>query len=369
MSTWNKEVADIEVYPDMFCYVGHTFDSDDTYEFLLCPQVGDIKEFVVRMLDKVGVMGYNVKGYDAHVIEHIIKRVHDFDNMNNVAICNEIFKFSKDLIHTEKKPWLKKPMLPYFDIYKLHHFDNRNKSCSLKWIEFALRMSNISDLPYPPEVPLGTKEKIDEVVKYCHHDVKATKMFIEASEKEIVLRRELSKKYELDLYDVNESKMGAEIVLKKVSEKMNVPSWEVRKMRTWRPEGIVLKDIILPYVSFRTQEFNELLDKYMSKTVKDTKGELKHRQWFKGIPYDYGTGGLHACTKSGSFHADDEYAIIDIDVTSYYPNIAIRNKQYPRHLGTSFCYVYEGMFEERKLHPKGTPENYVLKIALNGVFG
>jgi hypothetical protein len=61
--------------------------------------------------------------------------------------------------------------------------------------------------------------------------------------------------------------------------------------------------------------------------------------------------------------------IYDIDVQSYYPNLAIRNKKAPQHLGDAFCEVYENIFETRKTFAKGTPENYGLKISLNGVYG
>ena len=61
--------------------------------------------------------------------------------------------------------------------------------------------------------------------------------------------------------------------------------------------------------------------------------------------------------------------ILDLDVISFYPNLAIRNRQAPEHLGDIFCDIYESIFEERKLHPKGSPENYGLKIALNSVYG
>lgn len=368
---WKKEVADIEVYQDLFLYVGHDLDGEGQYEFALHQSSGtNIGEFVKRMFtENIAMLGYNCKGYDAHVLEFIYKNAVRFADMNNVAICMEIFRFSKGLIQAEKKPWLSNPKLPYFDIYKLHHFDNKAKACSLKWIEFAMRDKNIEDLPYPPEEPLEDLHKITRVIEYCHHDVRATKAFIEASKGEIELRRGLSETYGLNLYDANDSKMGAEIILKFIAEEMGRSKKDIREMRTWRSAGIDLKDIILPYVSFKTKEFNDVLDKFRNTVVVNTKGDLKHQQMFRGIPYDYGTGGIHACGKSGSFNSDEEFMLLDIDVTSYYPNLAIRNKQAPAHLGDAFCVTYENIFNTRRTFPKGTPENYGLKIALNGVFG
>ena len=140
-------------------------------------------------------------------------------------------------------------------------------------------------------------------------------------------------------------------------------------MRTYRNWGLDLNDIILPYVKFDTPEFSSVLEKFKSTVVRDTKGDLKHQVMFRCVPYDYGTGGIHACTESGSYHEDEEHMIYDIDVQSYYPNLAIRNKKAPQHLGDAFCEVYETIFETRKTFAKGTPENYGLKISLNGVYG
>jgi hypothetical protein len=61
--------------------------------------------------------------------------------------------------------------------------------------------------------------------------------------------------------------------------------------------------------------------------------------------------------------------ILDLDVKSYYPNLAIRNKKAPQHLGKAFYEVYENLYDQRAQYAKGTPENYGIKISLNSVYG
>ena len=60
---------------------------------------------------------------------------------------------------------------------------------------------------------------------------------------------------------------------------------------------------------------------------------------------------------------------MDLDVTSYYPNLAIKNGFYPQHLGKTFCSIYQHLFEQRKTYPKKSAESAMLKLALNGVYG
>lgn len=85
--------------------------------------------------------------------------------------------------------------------------------------------------------------------------------------------------------------------------------------------------------------------------------------------YVFGVGGIHSSVEPSLIEADDDYIIVDLDVESYYPNLAIKNDLYPKHLSIQFCKTYEDIFEQRKSHPKGTPENGSLKLALNATYG
>jgi hypothetical protein len=363
------EVGDIEVYPNLFIYVGHSLEGDERYEYVLhaSDEVNTLVEFLDRMTKGIAMMGFNNVGYDYPVLHHMFSMDR---NMSSSEACMNIYRYSEQLINSNDKPWFKdnEIRIPQFDLYLMHHFNNKAKACGLKHIEIAMRMENVEDLPFVPGTYIS-KDDVSKVLSYCHHDVAATKQFATASKQEIELRKELSRTYGLRLYDANDPKIGSEIILKFIAEKMGIPHWEIRKMRTYRNGGLDLNDIILLYVKFDTPEFNSVLSKFKNTIVNDTKGDLKHQMVFRDVPYDYGTGGIHACTASGSYHEDEQHMIYDIDVQSYYPNLAIRNRKAPQHLGDAFCEVYETIFETRKTFAKGTPENYGLKIALNGVYG
>lgn len=88
-----------------------------------------------------------------------------------------------------------------------------------------------------------------------------------------------------------------------------------------------------------------------------------------GFRYDFGTGGIHGSVESTTVRSCDEYEIWDWDVASYYPNLAIANRLYPEHLSEAFCDIYQDVYLQRKQHAKGTAENAMLKLALNGVYG
>ena len=87
-----------------------------------------------------------------------------------------------------------------------------------------------------------------------------------------------------------------------------------------------------------------------------------------GFRLDIGTGGIHGSVQ-GQVHSSDTETIVDLDVASYYPNMAIANRVYPEHLNESFCDSYEAFYNERGNYAKGTGENLAIKLGLNATYG
>jgi hypothetical protein len=87
-------------------------------------------------------------------------------------------------------------------------------------------------------------------------------------------------------------------------------------------------------------------------------------------------GGLHTENSPKIFEADEDYEIIDWDVSSYYPAIIINNGKFPAHLGKEFLRGYKQMFEKRlELKPLAKKDKKIkgivgaLKLAVNSVYG
>jgi hypothetical protein len=88
-----------------------------------------------------------------------------------------------------------------------------------------------------------------------------------------------------------------------------------------------------------------------------------------GFRFDFGVGGIHGSLEGVIETSDEEWVVKDADVSSMYPNLSIVNRVYPEHLTEKFCDIYQSVYEERKKHPKGSAENAVMKLALNGTYG
>jgi hypothetical protein len=306
------------------------------------------------------MVGFNNLGFDYPVVHHILTTHH----------CNyaTIYAKAQEIIDT---PWddrfrnmIRDPLVPQIDLYKIKHYDNFSKSTRLKYLEFVMRMQTIQDLPIEVGTWL-TQSQIHDLAVYNKHDVQATHDFlVDYCLPDIELRKALSDEYGINMINFNDSKMGS-VVLEHELQKAGVSTGG----KTFRDQ-IELKEIILPYISFAHPEFIRVLDYLKGQTLKETKGAFDDLSAHCfGIEFIFGTGGIHASIESGHVHAEEGYQIVDVDVASYYPNLAISNRWYPEHLSEIFCDVYQALYEKRKTFPKGSPQNAALKLALNGTYG
>lgn len=369
-------VYDIETYPNVFTCVIERFNTGEQFVFEWSERCDDI-EYFKNFISFIGsanasMVGFNNIGFDYPVIHQIINKYPNYT-------LAEMFLFVIEIINAPKDQrfnhiiWDKDRIVRQIDLYKINHFDNNARSTSLKILEFNMQFKNLQDLPYKPGTPLLV-DQIDPLIHYNKHDVKATKEFFIHCKKAITLRDNLSDKFGKDFTNHNDTKIGKDYFIKRLEEhkKGTCYDWSSGKRQprqTIRPT-IHLGDVILPYVAFEHPELKRILSWFQNKVITETKGSIKDLSCtIDGFQFNFGTGGIHGSIDSQSVFSDTENVIIDLDVASYYPNLAIVNKLYPEHLGEQFCDIYKDMYQQRKQHTKGTPENAMFKLALNGTYG
>ena len=363
---------DIETYPNIFtCHVTHV-SSGTKWQFEISPRVNQINEFVTFMHQQRDIgarhVGYNNVHFDYPVVHYIVT--------NPFITWVEIYNKAMAIIGSHDNwahfIWDRDRIVPQLDLFKLHHFDNKAKSTSLKALEFAMRMDNIEDLPFDVGLELN-HEQMDVLHNYNEHDVETTTRFYIRSLSEIKLRESLSKNYQTDMINFSDSKIGSTILIHEL-EKSGIECFQHisgrKQPRQTIRHQIKIGEVIFPYVKFEHPEFERIRAHLASLTITETKGVFTElHAMVNGEQYHFGTGGLHMSISPQIVQSNDDCQIIDVDVASYYPNLAIKNKMFPAHLGVEFCDIYEGMYEKRKSYPKGTPENAALKISLNASYG
>ena len=75
-------------------------------------------------------------------------------NHEGLLICKKIYKWAQEQIESMRGEFAntvkqKIDIFPQIDLFKIHHFDNKAKSTSLKMLEFNMKSHNIEDLPFP----------------------------------------------------------------------------------------------------------------------------------------------------------------------------------------------------------------------------
>lgn len=373
-------VHDYETLQNCFTGVFENYKTTETKVFVIHDLQNDLDKFVTFLqecvTEKQWHISYNGLAFDAQITHFILDNYNDWLDLTGCEIANIIYRYAQKTIQkSNNKEFADYPQwkmsIGQIDIFKMHHWDNPAKRSSLKWIQYSMDWNNILEMPIHHESIITTKEEIDIILEYCINDVKSTKEIYNRSKSQISLRKELTKTYGIDLFSASEPRISKELFGYYLSEKLNIPKKELKNMRTHR-DIIKIKDIILSYINFTSNEFSTLLQRFKALDVnaKNLKGSFKYSIDYKNVKTDFGLGGVHGARKKGVYESNEDMIIMSSDVTSFYPNLAIRNRWSPGHFPVdTFCDQYEWFFEERKKIPKSNPMNYVYKIILNSTFG
>jgi hypothetical protein len=370
---------DYETLNNCFVAVFEDIKTEHREIFVCHESRNDIVE-LARFLLKNKVLeewhvSFNGLAFDSQITEHILMNVEQLIEQDGHTIARFLYGKAQSVIQrtndgefAEFSP--RDLSIRQIDVFKLNHWDNNAKRSSLKWIQYTMDWKNIIDMPIHHTTKVDAS-LIDSIINYCINDVRSTKQIMHLSKSQIELRRNLTQEYNIDLFSASEPRISKELFLHFLSKQTGIKKWELRQMRTHR-NRIVVKDIILPYIEFKTATFQRLLQKFQDVVIfpSETKGGFKYSIQYKNVKTDYGLGGIHGARATRIYNSDEDMVIMSSDVVSFYPNLAIRNKWAPGHLPQEeFCALYEWFFEERKKISKNDPKNYVYKIILNSTYG
>lgn len=375
---------DIETYPNICTFLFIHIETGQERLFEISDRRNDwpaLDQFVkaLRAHDAV-LIGFNSIGFDYPVLHWVINNPQCYVDAIYAKAMTIINSFD-DRFGT--MVWESDWIVQQLDLFKVWHFDNRAKSTSLKALEIAMRSRSVVDLPFPVGTYLDDRQK-DTLIVYNRHDTKETIKFAARSMEQIALRDALTERYGVNMRNMSNTKIGMTILVREM-EAAGLQCYERgengRKVPRQTMRTIInLGDVIFPYVRFQRPEFQQAMELFRGKTLTasqventtqlQTKGVFSDAQiTVDGFTFVFGVGGIHGSIESAVVTSDASHQIVDVDVTSFYPRMAIVNRMYPAHLGPEFCKPYNDIFEQRKAYPKGSPENAALKEALNASYG
>lgn len=361
---------DEESFPNLYTFAAVDLYSDQWFEFEISWWRDDRAALFVYAdwcrRNGVFFVGFNSLHYDYPLLHFILEDIER-------ATVENIYQKSQEILHGNERSeiWENKRFIQQIDLFKIHHFDNKAKTTSLKALEVNMRSEDVLE----SEIPFGTVLTQDQVpiIKYYNRvDTAETKRFAHISMPDIELRWKMREIMSGDVLNFNDTKLGKELLAQRLGDDLcyTRDSNGKRQPRQTFRHGIPLAQCILPYIQFGETDFRRIHHWLYQQTIYETKGAFTDlKALVNGIEYVFGTGGLHGSVKSRVYVSDSEWAILDDDVASLYPSVAIVNRFAPEHLGAPFIEHYANLKAERFKHKKGTPLNKTLKLALNGVYG
>lgn len=385
-------IVDIETMVEFFLCTCYDPQLDEWHEFEVNKNYNHIDKMVKYFEEKEDhyFVTYNGLRFDSQVLEFIIKEHDNWHEKERLDVCKIIAQNASDTIHDSNfgvLPKYRESELSFkiLDLFEINHFSNKNRMVSLKRLEFEMDLENIEEMPIHHTKTNMTDEEIQLTKDYCKNDVMATYSFwlvtigetehpLYKGNNQIQLRMDIQEEFGISCLNYSDSKIGDEMIKKFYCQEKGIQYKDLPKKGLFR-KNIKLKNCIAEYVKFETPQLQDFLKMVKSKTI-GLQDDFKETVEFYGNSYTFAKGGLHTENKPEIFESDDEYEIIDLDVSSYYPAIIINNGRYPYHLGKEFLRGYKTMFDKRlELKPLAKKDKKIkgivgaLKLAVNSVYG
>lgn len=359
-------IYDVETYKHLFSCFLKNVETGLEFYFEISRRQNDLQNLLgfMRVLyeSKSVMVGYNNYKFDYPILHGILDKV--------CKTPYEIYLKAQELISNEDDPIKLLPKIHYIkqiDLMRVNGFDRIDQRVSLKHIQFSLDVNNIIALPYNIEKEL-TEDEMEEIKLYNRNDVLSTFELYNRSLDAISFRSALSNLYSVDFSNKSSSSIGSDIFKLKLKAN-DIKLYEDGILKQSPRLSVRFKDVILPGFTFKDPALSCLHNDILGVDLQEGRTFSRTVELSNSIKLKFGLGGLHGSVKDKVYTTSDESVILDLDVSSFYPSIAIANNFYPEHLGSDFTRIYKNLFDQRMTYPKTSPESYALKEALNSVYG
>lgn len=394
-----KEVYDIESYKRLFLYCGYDIETSELVIFEISNYKNEVDALVKHLLDTQieYAISFNGLGYDAQVLQYIIENHQKWNDYDNVRISALIKKFSDRVIDDSNyglfPPFMEEQLwTQQIDLFRIHHFDNKNRSASLKWLQFGMNWPTVEETPIPFSQEVLSPLEVEMITGYCKNDVMTTYEFYKYTIGDTFHPVYMGKNKIQDRLDLIEELGFPRKALNwsdvKIGDEINKMTYmrltgiaderELKKMKlaSKRRRRFTYKDCIPAHVEFKTKEFQEFHKNILSVRVKLSRGEKKekgHPFTYNGTTYNIARGGIHSTEKYRIIEPGESEILRDADVGSQYPHYIIKTGLYPHHLGRAWLVGYTQTRDRRLSYksrssegPKYKGLSETFKLALNG---
>lgn len=354
-------VFDIEVYRDYFLVAFMNVKTESVRTFEMYPgHPLDIKT-IHQILQSYRVIGFNSINYDLPILSLAL-----------AGASNEACKRVSDKI-IQQNISARKLDIELVEVDHIDLIEVAGRYASLKVYGGRLHCQKLQDLPIEPGASINAANR-ELLSAYCVNDLIVTRELFLALEKQIELRESLSKQYGVDLRSKSDAQIAENVIRTEVrrlsGRRVEVPPDQIGECFKFNPPSFLAFNLPQLANAFKTICSAEFLIGDGGR-VSTPKSIAALEITIGPTQYQFGIGGLHSMEKSTTHRTNDDFVLIDRDVTSYYPAIILNCGLRPAHLGQHFTDVYRSIVE-RRVTAKRTGDKTTadtLKITVNGSFG
>lgn len=389
-------VYDIECFSGCFLFCGLDIETGEVFSFELSRRKNELDSMIkfIESRKEYHFVGFNNLKYDSQVMEYIIRNNKGWFDLSSDQILKKIKYFSNEVIegqdYEEWSPYRETSLsFKQIDLFKIHHFDNKARRASLKWVAFMIDAEDIEELPFPHYQLEFSDEELDNIVNYCWKDIANTHKFYQLTigetsnefykgKNKIQDRLDLIQEFKFPEQSMNFSdvKIGDEInkrgycSIKSIDDKR---LFAIRKARK-ATRKLTFNNCIPEYVKFETPQLKKFLDDI--KPVRVNMGDGTKQEfhlYFHGCHYVIARGGIHTKDPSRMIVPGKNEIMRDADVGSQHPTTIVKRGLYPDHLGPEWLINYKSTIVRRQEYKekgktdkryKGLSDTY--KLSLNG---
>lgn len=371
-------VYDIEIFPNVFHCTCKDTETNKLYLFEISNRKNQLTQlvdffFYKNIGDKI-FCGYNNKHYDDVIINYLIDFYYKMNTLTYDKICKSLFNLSHTIVTSEEgdiskfKRW--KYAKYFYSMDLLTMLFSSKLRVGLKEIQVTMHYKNVEEYSGNFDDVLKDSE-IDDMIQYNINDVESTTELLNRLSDDVQLRLFIEKEYGIDALSMDSVKFGETLLLKKYCEETKLSEQYVKTLRS-PMDYIPLKDVILPFISYKNPKLQDVLKDMKSQIVYSKERKSYEKKFvLSDVCYSVGVGGIHSLHTPKIFIPSANEYIGHSDVASMYPSFIIKYKWIPRHLGKEFWQVYSQIYKERieAKHSGQKLKNLALKLTLNSVTG
>lgn len=323
-------IYDIECLPNFFCMCFMPLWSDEKMVIEISKRRDDRAK--LRSITKFyTIVGYNSGSYDDTITQMVLS--------NPSATNAELYELSKSIIKRDfdnrfLKKYKYKRDFDSIDIMTM--LASSKLRVSLKHLQVKINWPKVQDfeVDWNKDLP---EEEFDKCIEYCFNDVGSLKQVVKMKEKDLILRDQIQAKYSLDFRSMDGVKIAENMLCSHIAKNLDIDLKTFMYDPNIRVTSVALKDLINDFIEFKTPEFQAVLDYFKATTVypkdkeEDNKKQLKYRLIHKGVPFDFGLGGIHAWSNGQILEPKSDEFLIMPDFAGFYPSQVVRLEYKHKH--------------------------------------